>query len=78
MLSSNTSLVEVARRIAFPLMLVVVGACGDDPIDPGDTPQFAVILAAGDIADCATPHDEETANLLDSLPGWVLTLGDNA
>jgi hypothetical protein len=38
---------------------------------------MAVLLAAGDIADCTLPNDEQTAAMLDSLPGTVLTLGDN-
>jgi len=37
-----------------------------------------VVIAAGDIADCTTTTDGATANLLDSLPGTVVTLGDNA
>ncbi len=37
-----------------------------------------VILAAGDIASCASTGDEATADLLDTLAGTVLTLGDNA
>ncbi len=37
-----------------------------------------VILAAGDIAVCTTGNDELTANLLDTLEGTVLTLGDLA
>ncbi len=36
-----------------------------------------VLLAAGDIAGCGSEKDEETAALLDGLPGTVLTLGDN-
>jgi 3',5'-cyclic AMP phosphodiesterase CpdA len=36
------------------------------------------LLAAGDIASCASDGDEQTAALLDSLPGTVLTLGDTA
>jgi hypothetical protein len=36
-----------------------------------------VLLAAGDIASCTWYGDEATARLLDSLPGTVLTLGDN-
>jgi hypothetical protein len=36
-----------------------------------------VVIAAGDIADCAVQGDEQTANLLDALSGTVLTLGDN-
>jgi acid phosphatase type 7 len=36
------------------------------------------LLAAGDIASCASGGDEQTAALLASLPGAVLTLGDTA
>jgi acid phosphatase type 7 len=35
------------------------------------------LLAAGDIAACDTTGDEATAELLDSLPGTVATLGDH-
>jgi acid phosphatase type 7 len=35
-----------------------------------------MLLAAGDIASCASGGDERTAALLDTLPGTVLTLGD--
>jgi hypothetical protein len=37
-----------------------------------------VVIAAGDIAMCQTTGDEETAQLIDSLPGTVLPLGDLA
>jgi acid phosphatase type 7 len=37
-----------------------------------------VVLAAGDIASCASNDDELTAELLDSNRGLVLALGDNA
>jgi hypothetical protein len=37
-----------------------------------------VLVGAGDIADCSLTQDEETANLLDNIPGTVFTLGDNA
>jgi hypothetical protein len=37
----------------------------------------ATILAAGDIADCSTTGAAQTARLLDTLPGDVLTLGDH-
>jgi hypothetical protein len=36
------------------------------------------LVGAGDIADCVTPWDEATALLLDTIPGTVFTLGDNA
>lgn len=39
----------------------------------------AVLVGAGDIALCgSTTGDEETADLLDSIPGTVFTAGDNA
>jgi acid phosphatase type 7 len=37
----------------------------------------AVLVGAGDIADCASNGDEATADLLDSIEGTVFTLGDN-
>ena len=37
-----------------------------------------VLVGAGDIADCETKWDSVTADLLDSIPGTVFTLGDNA
>jgi acid phosphatase type 7 len=43
------------------------------------TPQSdPVLVGAGDIARCTSSGDEATANLLDSIPGTVYTLGDNA
>jgi hypothetical protein len=41
-------------------------------------PSFPTLLAVGDIAACNSDGDEQTAALLDSHPGTVLTLGDNA
>jgi hypothetical protein len=38
----------------------------------------ATLIAAGDIADCASTGDEQTAALLDQLPGTVAALGDLA
>ncbi|MBK9711673.1 MAG: DNRLRE domain-containing protein [Kouleothrix sp.] len=52
---------------------------------PGGTPtvtptpmsgQDAVLVGAGDIAECSNIGDEITANLLDNIPGTVLALGD--
>lgn len=45
------------------------------PVAPGDS---VVVLAAGDVASCRTTGDEATAAILDTLPGVVLALGDNA
>jgi hypothetical protein len=38
----------------------------------------AVLVGAGDIADCTTGWDEVTADLVSQIPGTVITLGDNA
>jgi hypothetical protein len=37
-----------------------------------------VLVGAGDIASCVASGDEETARLLDQIPGAVFTVGDNA
>ncbi|MPZ24368.1 MAG: alkaline phosphatase [Dehalococcoidia bacterium] len=37
----------------------------------------AVLIGAGDIADCGVDEDEETAQILDRQPGTVFTVGDN-
>jgi hypothetical protein len=37
-----------------------------------------VFVGAGDIADCGLTSDEATSKLLDSIPGTVFTVGDNA
>jgi len=36
-----------------------------------------VLIAAGDIAGCDTSGDEQTAQLVEQIPGTVATLGDN-
>jgi thiol-disulfide isomerase/thioredoxin len=38
----------------------------------------ATLVGAGDIADCESPGDEQTATLLDRIAGTVFTAGDNA
>ena len=49
------------------------------PERPPRLPSGEVIVAAGDIADCASDGDEETAKLVGDIDGaTVLTLGDNA
>lgn len=39
---------------------------------------YAVLVGAGDIANCGSKGDEATALLLDRIAGTVFTLGDNA
>jgi acid phosphatase type 7 len=43
---------------------------------PATGQRLTTLLAAGDIASCASDGDEQTAALLDTLPGTILTLGD--
>src|SRR6185503_7718186 len=55
---------------------------GPTPFDPpGPTPQVAVMVGAGDIADCGAAdrgaNAEATARLLDGIAGTVFTTGDN-
>lgn len=38
----------------------------------------AVMIGAGDIAQCASAGAQLTANIIDTIPGAVFTLGDNA
>ena len=54
-------------------------ALGCTPERPPRLPSGEVIVAAGDIADCASEGDEATAKLVSDIDGaTVLTLGDNA
>jgi hypothetical protein len=73
--------------------LVLVGTCarGDSTTGPrsvappqlaatvlGSMSATAVLVGAGQIADSTKPNSPYTANLLDTIPGTVFTLGDNA
>lgn len=72
-----------ARAGAYGVRVSVVGDSGHTASDtltalvaaPG-TPQ--VFLGAGDIAQCNRPDAAATARILDSVPGTVFALGDNA
>lgn len=47
---------------------------------PSSTPSSdsVVFVGAGDIAECGSVQDDLTAQLLDNIPGFVFTVGDNA
>src|SRR5258708_21758988 len=50
-----------------------------DSVKPDDTQQDAVLIGAGDIADCSDlAGAEATANLLEANPVTVMALGDLA
>jgi PKD repeat protein len=51
----------------------LIAAAAPPPPGAGD----AVLVGAGDIADCGSSGDEATASLLDGIPGTVFTAGDN-
>jgi hypothetical protein len=53
-------------------------ALGAAPAAAQRAPQAVKLLAAGDIASCDSSGDEQTANLLDRLPGTIAVLGDLA
>jgi hypothetical protein len=60
---------------------VLSGGCGSErgpaPFEP--VPVAAeVVLAAGNIAKCGSTMDDATGRILDTIPGTVFTLGDNA
>ncbi|MEX0631034.1 MAG: metallophosphoesterase [Chloroflexota bacterium] len=71
------------------LLLVACTASVSPSVSPTPTPSPTpeptiareppppIVLAAGDIAACDSTGDELTAELLDTLEGLVLTLGDN-
>jgi hypothetical protein len=48
------------------------------PSANGSPAADAVLVGAGDIADCGLEDDSATAALVDSIPGTVFTAGDNA
>jgi hypothetical protein len=55
----------------YQFFIPIINKAGTAHTDP-------VVIAAGDIASCSSPGDEQTAALLDNLSGTVITLGDNA
>ena len=74
---------SASRRLAPMVFVALLGtllALGCAPERPPLPPSGDVIVAAGDIADCASEGDEATARLLGGIDGGstVLTLGDNA
>ena len=75
------------NRSRLVCLVSICIACTDtsghrDPSGPSpftaDLAAGDVLVGAGNIAKCTTANDEATANLLDNIPGTVITLGDNA
>ncbi|HXV59878.1 MAG TPA: metallophosphoesterase [Vicinamibacteria bacterium] len=59
--------------LALPLSLATVPDSSAE-VDPDPI----VLVGAGDIAGCGPQNDDQTAALLDGIPGTVFTLGDHA
>lgn len=78
-------MIRSARAFPFWVLLPLAGACGGGspvPGSPAPVPAAAtaVLIGAGDIADCANDGGrpaEDTAKLLDKMNGTVFTAGDN-
>ena len=77
----------IRRIAAAAIAAALLISCQGDRNPAGPTrppsassvdPTAPILVGAGDIADCTNPRDSLTANLLDTIPGTVFALGDNA
>ncbi len=64
--------------IVAPLTTLTAVGCGSKPFSSPQNAEPPVVVAAGDIASCASEGDEATADLLSGFEGTVVTLGDHA
>jgi acid phosphatase type 7 len=70
---------RIARVIIVTAVACLIAAgCGPEKTPPPEVDGRPVVVAAGDIADCAKEDDEATARLVGGIEGTVLTLGDHA
>jgi hypothetical protein len=63
---------------ATALLLLFVAGCGRMPRSAVPPVETVLFTGAGDIATCEGNGDDETAALLDLIPGVIWTTGDNA
>ena len=75
----TVGLVAIALAGALVVEVAAVGRAPDPPVPrPGaQRERHAVLIAAGDIADCGLRGDSATAALVRAIPGVVATLGDH-
>jgi hypothetical protein len=70
------------RRVLLSAAVLFVAGCGGGEnaptFRPSSQPDTAVLVGAGDIAECGSRGTEATARLLDNIQGIVFTAGDNA
>ncbi len=71
---------RIARVVTMTTLAILIAAgCGPEKTPPPEVDGRPVVVAAGDIADCAREDDEATARLVGGIESpTVLTLGDNA
>jgi Calcineurin-like phosphoesterase len=70
---------QAAVTTAPPTTPTAPGTAGPDASgDPSPSPGNPVLVGAGDIGRCDSTADEDTAALVERMPGTVFTLGDNA
>jgi len=67
-----------STTVLIVALLAIFLTFGCAPQRPPQPPSGNVIVAAGDIANCAGEGDEATAKLVGGIEGTVLTLGDEA
>src|ERR671917_1558042 len=72
--SRRTATKVIVATVAF----LIAAGCGPEKTPPPEVAGPPVVVAAGDIADCASDGDEATARLVSGIEGTVLTLGDEA
>lgn len=77
-INSRSSTSESPSAPIRPSGFVGPTATAPRSADPSPVGRVAVLVGAGDIAECERHEDELTADLLERLPGTVFTLGDNA
>jgi 3',5'-cyclic AMP phosphodiesterase CpdA len=69
------------RRALLAAVAATLSACSGatqpSPPPPPSGQNAAILVGAGDIADCSSPGAEATARLLDQVSGTVFTAGDN-
>ena len=61
-----------------PTPIDLAGLASYPPVASTPPDESVTLTGAGDIASCSLPDDEATAALLEDVPGWVFTAGDNA
>jgi calcineurin-like phosphoesterase family protein len=70
--------VPLRRRETVLLALLALALATAGHAQGNGSGEPAVLVGAGDIADCGSHGDEATADLLDGIAGTVFTAGDNA